>query len=283
MKICGCCHQPTTVPILESLDCYGKPIQLVHCLQCCALTPVYETGNVRAVEMQTSYHENLWERLSHQDMMEIRKGMGSLLSFHSRFMPDRNSSHRIYDIGAGRGNLLASLIEHGFNGIGCEPSKPLVTQARDNYQLTAEQLAQEQADTFLDHHAAEKGEVDVIFFWHVLEHMEDPVGLLHKARSFLKKTGVFIAQGPLLSVDYCYPEHFFLHSESNITWLANELNMKVVFLEAENPERFISFVLARPEHPETARQGVLLRDPLAATGALYYTYSQALKKIHMRR
>lgn len=215
-------------------------------------------------------------------MMEIREGMSGLLSFHAKFMPDRDANHRIYDIGAGRGNLLASLLHHGFNSIGCEPSQPLVAQARQNYQLTADQLTQETAHSFLDRHASEAGDVDVIFFWHVLEHMEDPVALLHKAKSFLKTTGVFIAQGPLLSVDYCYPEHFFLHSESNITWLAQELNMKVVFLEAENPERFVSFVLARPEHPAPARQGVLLRDPLEATGALYYTYSQALKKIRAR-
>ena len=184
--------------------------------------------------------------------------------------------------GAGRGNLLAAMLRRRLNAFGCEPSLQLSCRARAVHGIDCERLVTDRASDFLDGRKADTGRVKVAFLWHVLEHISEPVVLLRRLGGMLKANGAIICQGPLLDPAHVYSEHRYLHCESNIAWLAKSAGLKILMLECQNPERFASFVMSRPEHPAPACSTVSIHDPLGAAGSLYFTLSHALQRIRLR-
>lgn len=278
---CGCCHGIEAVPLLRAPDRDGQPVRIFHCRECCALTPEYPGDDRCMVERQIAFHEIYWCADTKIEYLRDRDSMRRVLQFHEQHL-HRNRDQVVYDLGAGRGNLLACLLENGHKAAGCEPSVELSDRARAIYGLEEHQLVTADISRFLASRPGDKGRVAAIFLWHVLEHLSDAVDTLRLCADFLSETGVIIAQGPLLAPEYVYREHNFLHSESNIKWLADRSGLKVLLCEAQDPSRFVSFVLGRTQHPAPVTEMVFLSDPLAAAGSLYFTQSRALNRLLAR-
>jgi 2-polyprenyl-3-methyl-5-hydroxy-6-metoxy-1,4-benzoquinol methylase len=275
--LCGCCHVSGAKPILRTPDSSQNWVTVCHCSNCCALTADYGEEAGSQIDSQVQFHNSFWEPESTADYLTARLGMKSVISFYKDFMPKVGSDHIVYDIGSGRGNLLAALLQEGYNSYGCEPSLFLFERAKEVYGIPNNNLLLGPAEEFLNQKQSDIGKVDVIFLWHVLEHLEEPVMLLQQAAKFLKPNGVIICQGPLLSTKYLYKEHLFFHCESNITWLAKQIKFKLVVMDCYSPERFASFVLAQQTHPNTAIQSVFLDAPLDGTGSLYFSLDTSLR------
>lgn len=278
---CGCCHGTETVPLLRAPDRDDESVRIFHCQKCCALTPEYPDDERDMVERQTVFHEMHWRGETISRYLQDRDAMTRVLQFHDHHLP-QNRDQVVYDLGAGRGNLLASLLANGHKAMGCEPSVELAARARVVYGLAEHELITTDILAFLTERPADRGKVAAIFLWHVLEHLSDAVEVLRLCANFLSDTGVIIAQGPLLAPEYVYREHNFLHSESNIKWLADTAGLKVLFCEAQDPSRFVSFVLGHAQHPAPATAAVFLSDPLTAAGSLYFTQSRALSRLAAR-
>ena len=101
-------------------------------------------------------------------------------------------------------------------------------------------------------------------------------------REYLAPDGVLLCQGPLLDPQYVYREHLYLHSESNIRWLAESVGMKPLHMNSLDPVRFVSFTFALPTHPDPPISIVRLTDPLMAAGAVYNTLSTVLSRLKAR-
>ncbi len=282
MFSCGCCGADTAEALLVAPDSLGQPVTIAHCTICCALTPIYQSSKKTHVDQQCEWGDAPWSKESEEELKNHAQTMKGLLSFYRKYLPSQGQKLKVYDIGAGRGNLIASLIEEGYDASACEPSVILSSRARNIYGLTENQLVTASADDFLDAKVAEAGSVKTVFLWHVLEHMTEPVKLLKRIREILSEDGSIICQGPLLHPAYVYPEHFFLHTESNISWLAEAAGLKLLMEECQAPERFSSFVMAHPNHPEPACPQVRLNDSLLAVGSLYFTLSQSLARLSAR-
>ncbi len=273
---CNCCNSEDVVPILKAPDFEMAPVQIFHCKNCAALCPDYPEVVEDEISRQTSFHEEFWKDETPESLAELVAGMEAVVDFYEGIIKAPGENTIAYDIGSGRGNLLAALLAKGYDAYGCEPSAELSHRARAAFDLPGDRLITTSALDFLAQRSEEQGRVNIIFLWHVIEHFENPMEILREAVKSLAPDGVLICQGPMLSPGYVYPAHRFFHSESNIAWIARELGLKVIFLDGFTKERFISFALAKEEHPKPGIDTVFLTSPEDAVGSLYYTLSKAL-------
>jgi SAM-dependent methyltransferase len=93
------------------------------------------------------------------------------------------------DVGCGRGVMLGALAERGWDVYGTEVDAAVAASARARHgdRIFIGEL------TTLDLEAAP---FDLITFWHVLEHLEDPLGALRRAASMLAPGGAVVVGVP---------------------------------------------------------------------------------------
>lgn len=97
----------------------------------------------------------------------------------------RGGTHRILDVGCGRGEILKSMRELGWEVYGTELSAEAANLARQNVGATifvGEVVDQHFPDQFFD----------CITLWHVYEHMYDPRGMLAEIARIIKSGGLLV-------------------------------------------------------------------------------------------
>lgn len=92
------------------------------------------------------------------------------------------------EIGSSTGLFLSLLQEKGWEVLGIEPSSPAVKIARQR-EIPILNTTFEQANLV-------RNSFDVVIFNHVLEHMEDPVAIIRKAKNLLRKKGIIFIDVP---------------------------------------------------------------------------------------
>jgi len=102
------------------------------------------------------------------------------------------SAGRLLDIGTGDGLFLRIAGEAGFDASGTEISAAAVEAAKKWHHLKVE-LAPIEETHFPD------GFFDVITIWHVLEHVQDPWGMVVKSYHLLKPGGFLFCATPNLN------------------------------------------------------------------------------------
>jgi SAM-dependent methyltransferase len=109
---------------------------------------------------------------------------------HRFFLSDLKApkSGRLFDIGCGVGNFLAAARDAGFDVTGIELNQNAVRFAREHYGLLNVSIMR--PEEFLAAHPTAK--FDLVTFFEVLEHQENPQGLLDVAKECLTDQG-FIA------------------------------------------------------------------------------------------
>ena len=101
----------------------------------------------------------------------------------------RKEPGRILDVGCGRGVMLKALAEHGWDAHGIELAPEIAATARRSLGDHIYTTPIEDADL-------EPGSFDVISFWHVLEHLPNPLSALERARELLAPGGVILISVP---------------------------------------------------------------------------------------
>jgi 2-polyprenyl-3-methyl-5-hydroxy-6-metoxy-1,4-benzoquinol methylase len=134
-------------------------------------TGLYEPGAPRGGAMVTRFHRMI----------------GAL---RMRILPRRPG--RLVDVGSGKGHFLDAARRAGWAVRGIELSEEAAAEARRRYGLTTTVVA-DWAD------AEEGGPFEAITFWHVLEHLPDPVAALQHARRLLAPDGVIVVSVPNLA------------------------------------------------------------------------------------
>ncbi len=102
-----------------------------------------------------------------------------------RFIP----RGRMLDVGCGRGILPALMRERGWEAHGLEFSATAARHAREELQLPVF------VGDFLESPYASDS-FDAVVFWHVLEHVPDPVAALARARQILRPGGLLVIAVP---------------------------------------------------------------------------------------
>ena len=100
-----------------------------------------------------------------------------------------SKSKRILDIGSGPGFFLRRAKRRGWDVIGVEPSPLACNYAKEQNIPTIQKFFHEVTPN-------EIGKFDAIHTFDVLEHVNDPIGVIEKAYSLLKRGGVIVVEVP---------------------------------------------------------------------------------------
>jgi decaprenyl-phosphate phosphoribosyltransferase len=109
-----------------------------------------------------------------------------LVSLVRDFRPEARTA---LDVGAASGLLVSEAIRQGFDAVGIEPSRKLAQVARERHGV-------EVLPGILPHPALVGRRFDAIFLVDVIEHVGDPVGLLHQCTRHLAEDGVLLVVTP---------------------------------------------------------------------------------------
>ena len=96
---------------------------------------------------------------------------------------------KILDIGSGPGFFLRRAKERGWNVLGIEPSPIAYEYAKKQKIPTIQKFFHQVEDN-------ELGKFDAIHIFDVLEHVNDPINILKRIHSLLKKNGIVVIEVP---------------------------------------------------------------------------------------
>ncbi|MCL4734699.1 MAG: methyltransferase domain-containing protein [Candidatus Omnitrophica bacterium] len=160
----------------------------------------------------------LEEEWSDPALIDVRlKSMKGL--FRNLDIDFPSAGWKVFEVGCGQGQFLASLVRAGLTGAGIEGSKALADYCVRKYSLdvNATSLKALQPAT---------ANYDLVYTFHVIEHLDHPSELFQKAHQLLRPGGYLFIETPTLELDrlplrnrldektgYANPEHmhFFTH------------------------------------------------------------------------
>jgi SAM-dependent methyltransferase len=109
----------------------------------------------------------------------------------ARFVSHLPRGARVLEVGAGDGKLVAAMRAAGLNARGIDPS-PAACEA-------AVAAGVEVANVGVDEAEVEPGSLDAVVVWHALEHFDDPLSSLRRARTWLAPGGALVVAVPNLA------------------------------------------------------------------------------------
>lgn len=165
----------------------GKPLRTVACKACGLVW-----SDPRPQEARQFYTEDY--RLAYKgtfapkDKHVLRAGRVALDRLEM-IRPHLRGRMKVLDVGSGGGEFAYLLQSLGHEVTGVEPNRGYAGFAAGQYGLDIRR-------GMLDEVELEPGGWDLVTVWHVLEHMEDPAGVLRKLRAVLRPGGQLVVEVP---------------------------------------------------------------------------------------
>ncbi|HRE41762.1 MAG TPA: class I SAM-dependent methyltransferase [Ignavibacteria bacterium] len=161
-------------------DRYGKTLPLYKCSDCSFIFAYPLPENI--IEL----YENL-EDDNYISTLEPRvKEMKDILKLSLKINPD---AKRILDVGAGIGLMVNEAKKIGLDALGIEPSKWLVNQAKEIFNL-------EIIEGIVPDEKLKNEKFDIIYAVDVIEHLETPVQFLKDLSLMLNENGLLVIATP---------------------------------------------------------------------------------------
>lgn len=142
------------------------------------------------------------------------------------------SPPRLLDVGAGLGVFPAAMKESGWQVTALEPDARTVAHLRDVVGVTAA------AADLLELAPSTFGRFDAVSFNKVLEHVEDPIALLHAAAAFIDDHGFVYVELPDVAAavdgpgrEEFFVEHHHVFSPVSAVMLAERARLSLASLE----------------------------------------------------
>lgn len=121
----------------------------------------------------------------------IRRALGLFLARRAAIAASAaGPGRRLLDYGCGSGAFATAMAARGFGAVGLEPFSLGAPGEGPGLRLIRGPL---------DEHLAGLGRFDVVTLWHVLEHLDDPIGVLSKLAGLLADGGAIVVSVPNLS------------------------------------------------------------------------------------
>lgn len=143
-----------------------------------------------------------------------------------------DEGRRVLDVGAGLGVFPAAMKAAGWTVTGVEPDTRTAEHLRRHVGIEA--LSEDLADLSPER----TGRFEVITFNKVLEHVEDPVSLLARARDFLAPDGICYVEVPDVAAaadgpgrEEFFVEHHHVFSAGSLVALGERAGMAVTTVE----------------------------------------------------
>ena len=234
---CSLCNNQLRIKLIENIKKYDSLYNVYFCKECIVgLTfPIPSTEDLSRLYSLNSYRLNDGKRFN--PLIEY-----FIYIFRQRRKKEIQkyvTKGHILDIGCGRGLFLNVMRNNGWNVTGVEFDKETSLCASDAYDINV--IPQESIDNLPDER------FDVITLYHVLEHLDNPVAVIHTCRRLLRKGGLLVisvpnifslqasvGKGVWFHLDLpCHLHHF---SEGGLTILLNKNSFKILKIKRFNFE-----------------------------------------------
>jgi SAM-dependent methyltransferase len=200
MMGCPACGGNAWSPFLVATDMYtGMPHAILHCDHC-GLARTADDGDASPGKLYVYGGSfDAGERFGPMQWV-----LRAFRRARLRAIPTRRPG-RVLDIGCGDGSFLEALARQGWEIFGTELSEPIAATAR-------KRLGEGLRVGTIEKVGFAAASFDLVTFWHVLEHLDDPRLALSEARRLLRANGRVVVAAPNIeSLQACIFKEGWLH------------------------------------------------------------------------
>ncbi len=232
------------------------PFKAVKCRGC---NLVYITPRLNSQSIINLYNENYWKSdrakdYGYTNYLADAPLYLSTFKIRSRVIENyKKGPGRVLDVGCAAGFFLKVMSDKGWETHGIEVSETVAAYAREELGLANVRTGDTSKLANLP-----ENYFDVITFWDVVEHLEDPISTLKAARLCLKDDGILIIETQNIESAFAvllcscwqhfkYEEHLYHFCPTTVRLLVEKSGFHVV----ENTPRFggkkvsINFIIER--------------------------------------
>ena len=173
---------------LEKFLAVNRSFSLVECRRCRLVSTFPALSDV---EIADYYPARYYGKANRRFNLPLEQLIPIFRSRRRRAIERFERGGRMLDVGCGRGLLPALMRSHGWEVHGVEFSDTAAHHAREVLHVPV-------FVGDLTKSPYPRGFFDVVVFWHVLEHLRDPVAAIRKAREILKPGGLLVVAVPNL-------------------------------------------------------------------------------------
>jgi len=186
-------------------------VQFVQCVDC---EHVFLTKRLSDKSIKQFYKKDKFYASTYADpeVTDYRKNSVAApkVEYALEFIGNQKESLRWLDVGAGSGETVSVLQDKGHEAIGIELSETSCAFAKKQYGIDLQQM------TLAEYAADNSAVADVISFFGVFEHLNDPMQALQIADRLLKRGGTLIAQVPNFAslstrIQSAFPQNIIRH------------------------------------------------------------------------
>ena len=156
----------------------------------------------------------------------------------------------ILHLGAGRGELMDTLRQHGFAVMGCEPSPHPTRMAQETHGFDARTFHCSSAENFLRWTQRIGKKAQAVFYRHDWEHNLELQALLPRMAEILHDEGRVIALLPPPVADYPREAHLSFLYELAAAGTSSNAGCEIESVDCDFDGRFMAFVLRKSASPD---------------------------------
>ncbi len=189
---CGVCHTKEYTAFLKD-----GIFSINKCSQC---TTHWVTPRLKPEKLKDIYQTIYWKSDSPKDLgyddylrqdklyqKTFSRRFKNLIPFLSKLT---TTQKKVLDIGCSNGVFLSMMQKKGWKGVGLDISEYIIEQA----QKTRAHEDLEFRSGYLHEKVAEKEKFNLITMWDVIEHVEDPIGILKQINVRLNPGGLLVLE-----------------------------------------------------------------------------------------
>jgi SAM-dependent methyltransferase len=197
-NLCGA----SDVEVIGTRDRDGHPLRTTICRRCGLVWSNPRPGEEDVRRYYSREYRLDYKGHSTPSLRHIaRSGRGALNRYRG-LAPHLKPGDRILDAGAGGGEVVYVLRRFGFEATGLEPDEQYARHAREALGVPVE-------TGFVQDASFPSGAFDAVTMYHALEHVEDPLAILTRIRSWIAGHGLLLIEVPNVEARSIAPGHRF--------------------------------------------------------------------------
>ena len=192
MKKCENCRE-TQYKKLYNLDYKGESfyseknfnLSVYRCLRCGLIALDFDSDR----ENREEIHNFWWEKTWLDTYSSFKEKMNLNYIEKLRFFENKIHGRKILDVGCGCGFFLSVAKKGGWDTVGVDISQPATDYAKNILGLEVLHSTVSETNFPNDY-------FDLITMWDVLEHLDNPSGVMNELRRILKPKGLLVIETP---------------------------------------------------------------------------------------
>ena len=187
---------------VRAMDRDGHPLRSVMCRDCGLVWVDPRPSPEEEREFYSHKYRRDYKQVERPKMKHVYRSGRAGLERWRRLRPWVRQRGALLDVGAGGGEFLFVARAAGMQVRGIEPNEGYAAHAREALELPVKTGFYQDADV-------EPGSLDVVTAFHVVEHLEDPLGMIRRSHEWLRADGVLLVEVPNVEARCQHPNRQF--------------------------------------------------------------------------